>query len=844
MTAPRLIFALVAALAGCSTGSGGVGGGYGSGGSGGFYVSGMGGSIGSAGAPGGSDAGVARDGGNPKSDASRGETLQPNLSADAPTFCWVSGTGSCASLGGSSGTGGRSGSGGSTGTSGAGGLAGFGGSVGSGGTTAARMGGAPSTGGQTSIGGATSMGGFLGSGGARASGGASGGRGGSIGSGGVASIDAGTASDASPLFTDASADFGSRDAGPDTSASPDALAGDLRPADSLPADTSTRCVVQIAAVLPVTDSFETFHLTAGSNVQVVLRASVVSGGPPAGVSWSWQANRDGTPLASTLGTQDPAAAAFPITSAGNYSFTAYDKTTGACSKTVQVSAVAANACAACDSSVILRAAPPASSDTSTDIPVQSGARSLSGSSPFSQTNIILDRGVAVQVSPRVGSNLQKSYVRISSVSGELTVDGLADPQTGGFSSRLLAVNSSLAVLKYDVLIVPIDDLSGGTVAATAPQLFQGLTANSINDTNTAFILAGGVKVTGTTVASTGPVSDVRVMLTNQDPSATQPNKLIFSSVGSSDASNGGSYLLHVQPGTYWVSISPPDGSGLPDALSPTAVTLTGDTTIDFKWNAVNTATLVLNVTDAAGNPSVGTRVRLTSAQANVVGTLTVGTNPQFANGNVQVENTTSTSGTVTFANLPDGVSYSALLVPATLGPYSATTAISVALPQGGGTQTVGLLAQGRINGRLVAGSKSTVDWSTVDVIAYDRSTDTPEAPLSVVAQKDGTFSLAVSPGRPYVVLVAPDVSSGLARTFIAPGPIQASEFTLTQNVQSSMPWSATVMDGSQVGVPGTALQVFCDVSWPGCVDPTVPLAETTSDDSGAFQLALPDPATR
>ena len=830
------MFALVAALAGCSS-AGTMSGGSQTGGSGGS--SGLGGSIGSAGAPGGADAGVARDGGNPKSDASRGETLQPNLSADAPTFCWGSGTGSCASLGGSSGTGGRSGSGGSTGTSGMGGLVGFGGSVGVGGTTAARTGGAPSAGGQTTIGGATSMGGFLGSGGARASGGASGGRGGSSGTGGIVSPDAGPPSgDGSIVSADAFADVGSRDAGVD------ALAGDLRPADSLPADTSTRCVAQIAAVVPVTDSFETFHLTAGSNVQVVLRASVVSGGPPAGVSWSWQANRDGTPLAATLGTQDQAAAAFPITSAGNYSFTAYDKTSGACSTTVQVSAVAANACAACDSSVIVRAAPPASLDTSTDIPVQSGARSLSGSSPFSQTNIILDHGVAVQVSPRVGGNLLKSYIRISSVSGELTVDGLADPVTGGFSSRLLAVNSSLAVLKYDVLVVPIDGLSGGTVAATAPQLFQGLTANSINNTNTAFILAGGVKVTGTTVASTGPVSDVRVMLTNQNPSATQPNKLIFSSVGSSDASNGGSYLLYVQPGTYWVSISPPDGSGLPDALSPTAVTLTGDTTIGFKWNAVSTATLVLNVMDAAGNPSAGTRVRLTSVQANVVGTLTVGTNPQSANGNVQVESTTSASGTVTFANLPDGVSYSALLVPATLGPYSATTAIPVALPQGGGTQTVGLLAQGRINGQLVAGSKSTIDWSTVDVVAYDRSTDTPEAPLSVFAQKDGTFSLAVSPGRPYVVLVAPDASSGLARTFIAPGPIQASEFTLTQNVQSPMTWSATVMDGSQVGVPGAALQVFCDVSWPGCIDPTIPLAETTSDDGGAFQLALPDPATR
>jgi len=57
---------------------------------------------------------------------------------------------------------------------------------------------------------------------------------------------------------------------------------------------------------------------------------------------------------------------------------------------------------------------------------------LSGSSPFSQTNIILDPWRGSAGFPRVGGNLLKSYIRISSVSGELTVDGLADPVTGGF----------------------------------------------------------------------------------------------------------------------------------------------------------------------------------------------------------------------------------------------------------------------------------------------------------------------------------------------------------------------------------------------------------------------------
>ena len=104
--------------------------------------------------------------------------------------------------------------------------------------------------------------------------------------------------------------------------------------------------------------------------------------------------------------------------------------------------------------------------------------------------------------------------------------------------------------------------------------------------------------------------------------------------------------------------------------------------------------------------------------------------------------------------------------------------------------------------------------------------------------------MGVSPGRPYAVLAEPDVSTGLARTFVGPGLLRSSEFTITQKVQATMAWTAVVMDESQNGLSETALQVFCHTSWPNCIDSTIPLAETTSQDGGAFQLALPDPATR
>jgi len=599
-------------------------------------------------------------------------------------------------------------------------------------------------------------------------------------------------------------------------------------------------VAQIESVVPATDSFSDFSLVAGPNLQVVLRASVVSGGPATGVSWNWQANRDGTPIPAALGTQDPSSAAFTLTGGGNYSFTASDKT-GACSVTVQNSVAPANPCLDCGRNWNVRCAPP----PSTNIPVQSGYLGFEPDSnpPFTQERVILKSGVEVQVAPSVGSALVASYVRINDAGGDLVADGLSDPTAGRFSTQLLAVpNSAGHSPVYDVLVVPIDGSNGGTVAATAPQLFPSLTPASINSSS--FRLAGGVTVTGSTSASgSRAVADVRVMLTNQDPAASQPSKLVFSSVGRSDTQ--GKYLLHAQPGTYWVSLSPPVGSGLPEAVAPASVVLTDDTTLDFSWNAVSSATLTLNVLDAAGNPSAGTSVRLTSAQANTVGTLTsAASGPQSANGNIQIEGTTSITGSVTFANLPDGTTYDALLVPSTLGLFSATTSRPLTLPTGGGTQTVYLSAQGKISGQLTSGAGAKlIDWTHVDVIAYDRSNDTPELPWAVAVSKDGTFSMGVSPGRIYVLLVVPDGSTPLARTFVGPGPMQATEFPFTQKVQAAMPWSSTVIDGFQ-GLAGTAMQVFCVVDWPYCVDPTIPLAETTSGDGGDFQLALPDPATR
>ena len=244
--------------------------------------------------------------------------------------------------------------------------------------------------------------------------------------------------------------------------------------------------------------------------------------------------------------------------------------------------------------------------------------------------------------------------------------------------------------------------------------------------------------------------------------------------------------------------------------------------------------------------SSGAHVRLTSAETTTVGTLTVGGSAQPAIGNVRTEAITALDGRATFASVPGGATYNVLIVPPALGPHAATTLTTVSVPLGGLSQQVNLVPQRAIVGKLEPGEgvAAPSTWSLISLVAYDRSADSPEPPQTIVANADGAFAIGVSPGRPYAVMVVPDPSTGLARTFVGPGLLQATAFELTQRVPGARSCSGRVSSDKSVDLEGTALRVFCEASWPGCIDPTIPLAETTAGFDGAYQLALPDPAKR
>ena len=713
--------------------------------------------------------------------ANRVEAMPPNVFADAPVYNWNP-TGAGGASGGAAGNSGAAGSGGAAGSSGTGGTSG------------------PSL------------------------------------DAPIAMVDAQISADAGTRPIDASAPVDL--ARPDLS-SPDDLGGrpDLSSPDARPADSRPACVAEIVPVVPVALP-KNEYMVAADDLRIALRAQVVAGALAPDEAWSWYANRNGQPLkVDETKTPDLAAAAFTIAEDGDYVFTAM---AGTCYATFTRSARRAGGCHECDYGTDVQIVSP----PSYGLPTQWGYFSYTQGIGLAESHVI-------NLFTAAGNQLIPSYVRINGLDGSLVTDGHADPAIG-FSRPLLVRASNGDLARYQVLVVPMDGSGDGSVAATAPQLFSNLMVQDL-EKNASLSLSGGVTVTGSTLMAGGQAAgDVRVMLSNQDPAAPpRPENLLFSSVGRSDAQ--GKYSLHVQPGRYWVTVAPTADSGLSEALDPLPISLAGNTIIGFTWLVPTSAPLTLQVLDATRVPAGNTRVLVRATQATPVGTLTFqvdGTTlTHTANSNVQMEATTDSYGQVSFPALLADATYSVLLIPATPGPVQATTELSLTLPAAGLSQQVLLAAESSILGQLIpgAGVPAVPDWSQVQVVAFDKSELVPEAPRFVWVDADGSFDLRVSPGRAYAVVVWPPPSSGLARTFVGPGLLQASAFRITQPVQATMDWTSSVSITTQstvMGIVGAALQTTCHPGYWRCIDPTIPLAETTSGDNGTFTLKVPDPATR
>jgi hypothetical protein len=220
-----------------------------------------------------------------------------------------------------------------------------------------------------------------------------------------------------------------------------------------------------------------------------------------------------------------------------------------------------------------------------------------------------------------------------------------------------------------------------------------------------------------------------------------------------------------------------------------------------------------------------------------VATLTVGTGaPRALAGDVHFSLQPAADGTVSTGGVPPGT-YALTVFPASAASSDAVTKATLDLTKGNvAALPVSLAQKVMLTGKLLPAAAS---WG-VRIVAQD------QGGLPVAAEgdagPDGSFALAVSPFLPYLLRALPRADQPLAR---ASFPVVTVADKAPPGLDYDMPpallFSGRVVDPSLQGVSTALVQAFCVASAPGCVDASVPVAETITRSDGTFQLMLPDP---
>jgi hypothetical protein len=339
------------------------------------------------------------------------------------------------------------------------------------------------------------------------------------------------------------------------------------------------------------------------------------------------------------------------------------------------------------------------------------------------------------------------------------------------------------------------------------------------------------------LASGAPAAGSRVVLRGLD---------VPSTVASTAAD--GTFLLLARGGSASFVVSPPPGSGLPQATTETSAALTIDEsapppTLELRWNDLAAADLRVQVTDSGGRPAGGARI-LAQGSLGTVATLRVvrpdgSTADLPAAGSLRVDTLTAADGSAAFSRLPVGP-YTLLVAPADATAGAITSAAVTVATGDASVHAVRLGSPVRLAGKL----EGAGDLSGVRITATDVGTDVAPPPLVTTAAADGSFALPVSPRRRYLLVAQPPADSPFARTFLGGGAVEASSFVLRGRLPARLPFHGRVVDAQRGGVANTVVKVFCFPGAPGCPDATVPLAETVSGDDGSFDVSLPDPQSR
>jgi hypothetical protein len=539
----------------------------------------------------------------------------------------------------------------------------------------------------------------------------------------------------------------------------------------------------------------------------------VTGSVPAYSSWSWSVSlADGSPVTISPVGRDPSLIEFTMATPGTYTIAVQLTASMSCMGLKTITAAKPGARVA---TYRLHITPPA-----TDlVPEQDIARQVVGGTPSGGNALPMSAGILVPLELRRAASdaYLPAYVRLT----ETTTHAIVETRTSADSPGRVRV----APGGYEMLIVPDGDVAPAFMAA---QSAEALGAAPIT-------MSDGVLVGGNVTDAAGkPIAGATVVLRAGE---------LISTTGKTDAA--GAFKVRARGGTFGLTVvSALAAGGLESKLDESAGIVvdpakpTPALAITLKLDTLATGSVSLSGDTDSNKPEA--RITLTTPPkmplANVATIAVGGAGPQAMDSNVHFTLHPDATGLVSTGAVPRG-SYQMTVFPASADTNDGVTTMTLDMNAGDLPKTTLKLAQKvQLIGHL--GPKDSA--AGVRVIAQDAGG------LPVVAQgdtgADGVFKFAVSRDRTYALRALPRPFQALARASFPTVTVKDVDQPVQDHMMPpALLYAGRVVDPSLQGLGTALVQAFCAAGTAGCVDATVPVAETVTRTDGTFELMLPDP---
>ncbi|HTR50649.1 MAG TPA: carboxypeptidase-like regulatory domain-containing protein [Kofleriaceae bacterium] len=548
------------------------------------------------------------------------------------------------------------------------------------------------------------------------------------------------------------------------------------------------CTVTLAFA-PTTDA------SAMPIAPTTVRATATVDGPGF-VSYAWTVTQNGLTVDYTSAAQDNSAIDFDAATPGSYHVVVELNGGAGCPDGIADENVGAPGAQAVDYRLRVWPSPALA-------PTQEQVVQVEGGADF-HYNVTLDPGLALAGTVTNGATGVPAYLRFMPVAApDAYVEAFA-ASDGTFALRVLGQ-------AHQVLIVP-------AAPGTAPALV------SWSPGTTTFALGAGTAVTGTVVDGSGAAL---AGATVQLASGGVPSTL-------ATTASDGSFTVHetfTAGATVAVAVVPPPGRGLPKLAATAAFDLTKPMQIHYA--TIATTSLAGTAITRGGANQPGAQVAIVGTLAATAGTVVAGTTSANATGTVAIAATADATGKL----------------PATLAPRASLSAVIAVTPgdlavaaidlTGAAPASIDAPAQVAVGGVVLDPSSAQLVGVQVDASGDDALAAAGVSDVQTMSGSSGTYTFALAAGGTYdlhyndpqgraapvtVASVAP--ASPPATVMLAPAIHMAGSLAIS---------------GSADPVVGASVQILC-TSCSG-IAASRPLAETASDGTSSYQLAVPDPGT-